>query len=155
MSETTVSSAAPGTAQDAGISAALGNRSIVLVGMMGAGKSTIGRRLLVRLGLPFLDADVEIEAAAGMSGIDMPAAASISTSASRNGSPSRTDSLRPMVDLPAPIIPTNTIERLPRAAEIPASWAVPGAADETVVSDISLPNHRSKRRFKSPYYPRR
>lgn len=34
---------------------------------MGAGKSTIGRRLSVRLGLPFLDADVEIEAAAGMS----------------------------------------------------------------------------------------
>ncbi|MGA8901311.1 shikimate kinase [Bradyrhizobium sp.] len=67
MSETTVSSAAPGTTQDAGISAALGNRSIVLVGMMGAGKSTIGRRLSVRLGLPFLDADVEIEAAAGMS----------------------------------------------------------------------------------------
>jgi shikimate kinase len=35
--------------------------------MMGVGKSTIGRRLSVRLGLPFVDADVEIEAAAGMS----------------------------------------------------------------------------------------
>ena len=35
--------------------------------MMGAGKSTIGRRLSARLGLPFLDADAEIEAAAGMS----------------------------------------------------------------------------------------
>ena len=47
--------------------AALGGRSIVLVGMMGAGKSTIGRRLSARLGMPFLDADVEIEAAhAGM-----------------------------------------------------------------------------------------
>ena len=45
----------------------MGGRSIVLVGMMGAGKSTIGRRLSVRLGLPFLDADAEIEAAAGMS----------------------------------------------------------------------------------------
>src|SRR5882724_6546102 len=53
--------------QDAEITAALGTRSIVLVGMMGAGKSTIGRRLAVRLRLPFLDADMEIEAAAGMS----------------------------------------------------------------------------------------
>ncbi len=55
------------TSQDAEISAALGQRSIVLVGMMGAGKSTIGRRLSARLGLPFRDADAEIEAAAGMS----------------------------------------------------------------------------------------
>ena len=47
--------------------AALGPRSVVLVGMMGAGKSTIGRRLSARLRLPFLDADTEIEAAAGMS----------------------------------------------------------------------------------------
>jgi shikimate kinase len=39
----------------------------VLVGMMGAGKSTIGRRLAARLRLPFIDADSEIEAAAGMS----------------------------------------------------------------------------------------
>src|SRR5579863_5014470 len=54
------------TPQDAEISAALGGRSIVLVGMMGAGKSTIGRRLSARLALPFLDADTEIEAAAGM-----------------------------------------------------------------------------------------
>jgi len=53
--------------QDAEITAALGPRSIVLVGMMGAGKSTIGRRLGLRLRLPFLDADTEIEAAhAGM-----------------------------------------------------------------------------------------
>ena len=52
---------------EAAIAAALGARSIVLVGMMGAGKSTIGRRLAARLRLPFLDADAEIEAAAGMS----------------------------------------------------------------------------------------
>lgn len=63
----TVSPASASATQDAEISAALGTRSIVLVGMMGAGKSTIGRRLSARLRLPFLDADFEIEAAAGMS----------------------------------------------------------------------------------------
>ena len=41
-------------------------RSIVLVGHMGAGKTTIGRRLAARLGLPFCDADAEIEKAAGL-----------------------------------------------------------------------------------------
>lgn len=46
---------------------ALGGRSVVLVGMMGAGKSSIGRRLAGRLGLSFVDADTEIETAAGMS----------------------------------------------------------------------------------------
>lgn len=40
-------------------------RTLVLVGLMGAGKSSIGRRLATRLGLPFRDADHEIEAAAG------------------------------------------------------------------------------------------
>ncbi len=44
----------------------LGRRSIVLVGMMGAGKSSVGRRLAARLGIPFVDADAEIERAAGM-----------------------------------------------------------------------------------------
>jgi shikimate kinase len=42
------------------------DKSIVLVGLMGAGKSTVGRRLARRLGLPFADADEEIEAAAGL-----------------------------------------------------------------------------------------
>ena len=41
------------------------SRSIVLVGLMGAGKSKIGRRLAARLSLPFFDSDPEIEAAAG------------------------------------------------------------------------------------------
>jgi shikimate kinase len=45
---------------------ALGRRSVVLVGMMGAGKSSVGRRLAGRLGIPFVDADTEIESAAGM-----------------------------------------------------------------------------------------
>jgi shikimate kinase len=63
----TATPAGASTSQEAQISAALGTRSVVLVGMMGAGKSTIGRRLSARLGMPFLDADTEIEAAAGMS----------------------------------------------------------------------------------------
>lgn len=41
------------------------DRPIVLVGLMGAGKSTVGRRLAKRLGLPFVDSDAEIEEAAG------------------------------------------------------------------------------------------
>ena len=45
---------------------ALERRSIVLVGMMGVGKSSVGRRLAARLSIPFVDADSEIEKAAGM-----------------------------------------------------------------------------------------
>lgn len=63
----TVSPANVSLTREAEIKAVLAGRSVVLVGMMGAGKSTIGRRLSARLGLPFLDADSEIEAAAGMS----------------------------------------------------------------------------------------
>jgi len=44
----------------------LGRRSIVLVGIMGCGKSTVGKRLAQRLGLEFIDADTEIERAANM-----------------------------------------------------------------------------------------
>ena len=43
------------------------DRSVVLVGLMGVGKSTIGKRLSGRLGLPFADSDHEIESAAGLS----------------------------------------------------------------------------------------
>ena len=49
--------------REAQIVAALGDRPVVLVGMMGSGKSTIGRRLGARLNIPFLDADHEIEVA--------------------------------------------------------------------------------------------
>ena len=45
----------------------LGERSIVIIGLMGAGKTTVGRRLAERLGLRFVDADAEIEKAAGRS----------------------------------------------------------------------------------------
>jgi len=44
---------------------ALGSRSIVLIGLMGAGKTAVGRRLANRLDLNFIDADTEIEVAAG------------------------------------------------------------------------------------------
>jgi shikimate kinase len=53
------------------ILARLGDRSIVLIGMMGVGKSSIGRRLGSRLGIPFVDGDTEIEQAAGMSIADI------------------------------------------------------------------------------------
>src|SRR5258708_9922313 len=66
MPETVLPSSASAS-QEADIIAALGTRSVVLVGMMGAGKSTIGRRLAARLRLRFFDADGEIELAhAGM-----------------------------------------------------------------------------------------
>jgi len=47
------------------------SKTIVLVGLMGAGKSSVGRRVANRLGLPFFDADAEIEAAAGCSISDL------------------------------------------------------------------------------------
>jgi shikimate kinase len=55
------------TAPEPAIRTALASRSVVLVGMMGVGKSSIGRRLASRLAIPFVDADTEIEKAAGMS----------------------------------------------------------------------------------------
>jgi shikimate kinase len=45
----------------------IGDRPIVLIGMMGAGKTTVGRRLALRLGRRFVDSDEEVEKAAGMS----------------------------------------------------------------------------------------
>jgi shikimate kinase len=50
----------------AGLGAVLGRRVITLVGMMGSGKTSVGKRLAARLGLRFVDSDGEIETAAGM-----------------------------------------------------------------------------------------
>ncbi len=66
MTEVAVPQEAVAAPNDAALVAALGARSVVLVGMMGSGKSSIGRRLAARLAIPFVDADSEIEAAAGM-----------------------------------------------------------------------------------------
>jgi len=71
MSEIAMQNGSNGGAPANAILPLLGNRSIVLVGMMGVGKSSIGRRLGTRLGLPFVDADTEIEKAAGMSIADI------------------------------------------------------------------------------------
>lgn len=49
------------------LNALLAGRPLVLVGMMGAGKTTVGRRLANRLGRRFIDSDEEVEKAAGMS----------------------------------------------------------------------------------------
>jgi shikimate kinase len=64
LSEDTETEALPALARS--VRPALGSRSIVLVGMMGAGKTSIGRRLAAVLDLPFYDADAEIEHAAAM-----------------------------------------------------------------------------------------
>lgn len=61
-----VTSTAPAVIDVKRLRDALGARTIVLVGLMGAGKSTIGKRLAARLNLPFVDADTEIEKAADL-----------------------------------------------------------------------------------------
>jgi shikimate kinase len=71
MTEITMQNGANGGVPTNAILPLLGHRSIVLVGMMGVGKSSIGRRLGARLGVPFVDADSEIEKAAGMSIADI------------------------------------------------------------------------------------
>ena len=63
MGEIAAHNTAVAAPQVTALLAALGRRSIVLVGMMGAGKSSIGRRLSQRLGIPFVDADAKIEEA--------------------------------------------------------------------------------------------
>jgi shikimate kinase len=71
MSDIALQNDADQSASAAAITSRLGSRSLVLVGMMGVGKSSVGRRLAARLGFPFVDADAEIEAAAGMSIADI------------------------------------------------------------------------------------
>lgn len=57
----------PAMSQKASVRGFVPARSVVLVGLMGAGKTKIGRRIAARLALPFFDSDEEIEAAAGES----------------------------------------------------------------------------------------
>jgi shikimate kinase len=71
MTDIALQNGIAGPSVAAGLLDRLGARSIVLVGMMGAGKSSIGRRLAARLNIPFVDADTEIEKAAGMSIADI------------------------------------------------------------------------------------
>ena len=71
MTDIALQNDASASAVAATILAGLGGRSIVLVGMMGVGKSSVGRRLATRLSIPFVDADTEIEKAAGMSIADI------------------------------------------------------------------------------------
>ena len=66
MTETEPPGPPAGEPIEARLRRGLGRRSIVLVGLMGAGKSTVGRRLAQRLGLMFKDADSEIENAANL-----------------------------------------------------------------------------------------
>ncbi len=62
---TPAGNAAAGSLRPPHLPACLHGKSLVLIGLMGAGKTSIGRRLALRLGLPFRDADAEIEKAAG------------------------------------------------------------------------------------------
>jgi shikimate kinase len=65
MSESEQASPALSATAPTRADASTGARAIVMVGLMGAGKTSIGRRLAALLDLPFVDADAEIEAAAG------------------------------------------------------------------------------------------
>lgn len=61
-----IAASTPSPESHAGLLALLGSRSIVFVGLMGAGKTAIGRRVAGMLGLPFIDSDHEIEAVSRM-----------------------------------------------------------------------------------------
>lgn len=60
------------------------NKIILLVGLIGSGKTSVGKRLAKKLNLPFIDGDQEIEKAAGLSVIDV-----LNVSAWKNTEPAR------------------------------------------------------------------
>lgn len=124
-------------------------RAIVLVGLMGVGKTTVGRRLAARLGLPFVDADEEIEKAAGMT---------ISEIFARYGEPTFRDGERRvigrLVDGTPKVIATGGgafVQDETRALILERATAVWLDADiETLVTRVARRNHRPLLQGKDP-----
>ena len=85
-------------------------KNLVLLGMMGVGKTTIGKIVAKKQGLEFVDTDINIEKKCSMkiSEIFIKQFSSIFVSVSINFKPSILDTILPKVLLPTPIIPNNT-----------------------------------------------
>lgn len=125
------------------------DKTIVLVGLMGVGKTTVGKRLAARLGLPFVDADAEIEAAAGMT---------IAEIFARFGEPHFRDGERRvmarLIDGARKVVATGGgafIDPATRALILSESIAVWLDADiDTLVQRVSRRDHRPLLRDKDP-----